>query len=275
MTEEDIVIVTARIAPLVVAFALAAARLVAADGLLIVQRHTSGGTTNMNQIQIEKTRMRAETGAGDRAQVVVFDSTAQVVRMINPTRKTYTELTKADVDRLGAQMAGARAQLQDQMKNMPPEQRARLEAMMKGRGMAVPGAAAAKTEYRKSGTDKVGKWTCDKYDGYRGDQKVSELCTVNPSVLGVAIADFEIAREAAKFFAQLAPQNVDQMFSVGGADQGFSGIPVRSIVSVGANQITTEVTEVARKVFAEDSYAVPAGFTKQDLPGAGRRGRQQ
>jgi len=269
------VIVTARIAPLVVAFALAAARLVAADGLLIVQKHTSGGTTNMNQIQIEKTRMRAETGGGDRAQVVVFDSAAQLVRMINPTRKTYTELTKADVDRLGAQMAGARAQMQDQMKNLPPEQRARLEAMMKGRGMAAPGAAAAKTEYRKSGTDKVGKWTCDKYDGYRGDQKVSELCTVNPAILGVAIADFEIAREAAKFFAQLAPQNVDQMFSVGGPDQGFSGIPVRSIVSVGANQITTEVTEVARKVFAEDSYAVPAGFTKQDLPGAGRRGRQQ
>ena len=29
--------------------------------------------------------------------------------MINPTRKTYTELTKADIDRLSAQMAGARA----------------------------------------------------------------------------------------------------------------------------------------------------------------------
>jgi hypothetical protein len=276
VSEENIVSATVRIAPLVVAFALTAARLFAADGLLIVQKHTSGGTTNINQVQIEKTRMRAETGGGDRAQVVVFDSTAQVVRMINPTRKTYTELTKADVDRLGTQMAGARSQMQDQMKNLPPEQRERLEAMMKGRGMAAPGAAMAKTEYRKVGTDRVGKWTCDKYDGYRGDQKVSEICTVNPSVLGVTAADFDIAKEAVKFFGQLAPQNTEQMFSFGGADQGFSGIPVRSVVSVGPTQITTEVTDVTRKAFSDDGYAVPAGFTKQDMPGAGgRRGRQQ
>ncbi len=265
--------VSVRIAPLVAALSLTAAPLLAADGLLIVQKHTSGGTTNTNQIQIEKTRMRAETGGGDRSQVVVFDSTAQVVRMINPTRKTYTELTKADIDRLSAQMAGARAQMQDQMKNMPPEQRARIEAMMKGRGMAGPGGAAMKTEYRKTGSDRVGKWACDKYEGYRGDQKVSELCTVNPSVLGVTPADFEIARQAAKFFEQLAPQNTDQMFSVGGAEQGFSGIPVRSVVSVGQTQITTEVTDVSRKAFSDDSYAVPAGFTKQEFPG-GRRGRQ-
>jgi hypothetical protein len=275
--EEDIVSTFARITTLGAAFALSAAPLFAADGLLIVQKHTTGGTSNTNQIQIEKTRMRAETGGGDRAQVVVFDANAQVVRMIHPTRKTYTELTKADIDRLSTQMAGATAQMQESMKKLPPEQRERMEAMMKGRGMAMPGTAAIKTEYRKAGTDKVGKWTCDKYDGYRGDQKVSELCTVNPSVLGVTIADFEIANQAAKFFSQLAPQNTDQMFSVGSNEKGYSGIPVRSIVSFGQTQITTEVTDVTRKAFSDESYAVPAGFTKQDLPGppGGRRGRQQ
>ena len=65
--------VSVKIAPLVAALSLTAAQLLAADGLLIVQKHTSGGTTNTNQIQIEKTRMRAETGGGDRSQVVVFD----------------------------------------------------------------------------------------------------------------------------------------------------------------------------------------------------------
>src|SRR4051812_50132878 len=116
MTEEDIVIVTARIAPLVVAFALAAARLVAADGLLIVQKHTSGGTTNMNQIQIEKTRMRAETGGGDRAQGVVFGSPPQLGRVIKPTRKTHTQLKKNEGDRPRAQKGGGRGQKQEQKK---------------------------------------------------------------------------------------------------------------------------------------------------------------
>jgi len=39
------------------------------------------------------------------------------------------------------------------------------------------GAAARKTQYRKTGTDKVGNWTCDKYEGYEGTVKTSEVCT--------------------------------------------------------------------------------------------------
>ena len=116
-------------------------------------------------------------------------------------------------------------------------------------------------------------WDDRLYDGYRNDQKVSELCTVSPSTLGITAADFDIARQAATFFQQLAPQNVDQMFSFGGAEQGYNGIPVRSVTSIGPNQITTEVTDVTHKAFADDSYAVPAGFQKQSFPG-GRRGRQ-
>ena len=84
--------------------------------------------------------MRAESAGPDGVtQVFVFDGTAQVMRMINYDKKTYTEMTKADVDRMGAQMAGAMAQMQEQMKNLPPAQRAQMEAMMKGRGMAVGG----------------------------------------------------------------------------------------------------------------------------------------
>jgi hypothetical protein len=263
----------ARITTLVAAFALSAAPLLAGDGLLIVQKVTSGGTSKMHQLQIEKTRMRADTAAaGGLTQVIVFDATEQIIRIINPDRKTYREMTKADVERLGGQMAGARAQMQEQMKNLPPEQRERMEAMMRGRGLAA--GPLAKIEYRKNGTDKVGKWTCDKYDGYRNNEKVTEICTVNPSTLGVTVADFNIVKEAGKFFQQLAPQNADQMFAVGGTEQGYSGIPVRSI-STGQNPITTEVVEVSRKSFSDEGYAVPAGFAKQEFPGPGRRGRQQ
>jgi hypothetical protein len=263
---------TVKTTTLIAAFVLTAARLGAADGVLIVEKHTGAGTTETSQIQIEKTKMRAERGIGGRPQVIVFDSDAQVIRIIDPERKTYREMTKADVDRIGSQMSGAMALMQEQMKNLPPEQRERMEALMRGRGMA--GGMAVKTEYRRNGTDKVGKWRCDKYDGYKKDEKVSEICTVAPAALGLTLGDFEITKQAAQFFQQLAPQTGEQqMFSIGGADQGFSGIPVRSIVTVGQRQITTEVTEVTRKTFPSDSYAVPAGFQKQELP-VGRRGRQ-
>ena len=204
---------TLKNAPFVVALCLLGQPLLAADGVLIVEKSTTGGTTQTNQVQIEKTRMRAESaGPNGSKQVVVFDGGAQVMRIIDADKKMYTEMTKADVERMGAQMR-AMAQMQEQMKNMPPAARAQMEAMMKGRGAAA--GAAAKTEYRKAGTDKVGKWTCDKYEGYQNNQKTSELCTVDPKALGFGVADFQVTQQLAEFFKTLVPQNADQMFSLG------------------------------------------------------------
>jgi len=247
----------------------------AADGLLIVEKTTVNGTAQTTQIQIEHTRMRAEiAGVGQSKRAVVFDGGQQVLRIIDPDKKTYSEMTKADADRLGGQMQDALSQMQAQLANMPPAQRAQIEAMMRGRGM--PGMTAApKTEYKKIGTDKVGQWTCDKYEGFQNNQKVAELCTVEPSALGFAMSDFEVSRQLGEFFKKMMPQNADQLFTIGKVeDQGFSGVPVRRTFTVAGRQTTTELAEVTRQNFADTLFAVPAGFQKEDLPGiAGRGGR--
>jgi hypothetical protein len=256
----------------------------AADGLLIVQKTTGGGTPQTNQIQIESKRMRAESSSptGGKA-VIMFDSAKEVLIMVDMDKKTYSEMTRADVDAIGAQMANAAPQMaaamaamQEQLKSMPPEQRAQVEAMMKGRmgGAGMPGAAPKKIQYRKAGTATVGKWTCDKYDGFEGEQKTSEVCTVDPKALGFAASDFEVTKQLMAFFKRLMPQMADQMFSIGTQeDQGFTGVPVRQMVTVGGRQITSEISEVSRQTFPDSVFQVPAGFQKTDMMGGRGRGR--
>ena len=248
----------------------------AADGVLMVQKVTSGGTSMTTQAQIEKGRMRADIVNGTTGtQTVIFDAAKQVLDIINVDRKTYTEMTKADVDRLAAQMQDMMGQMQSMMANMPPEQRAQMEAMMRGRGMGMAMAPAPKTEYRKVGTDKVGKWTCDKYEGTRDGQKVSELCTVAPDALGLSTADIDLMRQLGQFFKQLLPQGIGMPDVGRPEDQGFSGLPVRSVNSIGGREVTTELTDVSRQTFADSLFAVPAGFQKEDMMMMGRgRGRQ-
>jgi hypothetical protein len=162
-------------------------------------------------------------------------------------------------------------QMQEQLKSMPPGMREKMEAMLKGRGMA--GAAGmTKTEYRKAGTGKVAKWTCDRYDGYQNDQKTAELCTVDPKALGFAPADFEVTRQLGEFFRQLMPQNADAMFSIGGANdpQGFSGVPVRRVYSIGPRQTVSEVTDISRQTFDDSLFTVPAGFQRQAFAAPGQ-----
>lgn len=251
---------------------LAAGPALAADGVLISEKTTTGTGSEMHQIQIDKTRMRAETSSREgEKQVVVFDGSKQVMWIINYGKKTYTEITKADVDRLGGQMSDAMAKMQEQMKSLPPEQRARMEAMMQGRGM--PSMTPQKTEYKKIGPGQTGKWTYEKYEGYQNGQKTSEMCTVEPEALGLAPADFEIVTELQAFFSKVMPQGAENMFSFGkGAEQGFSGVPVRR-ASFGARPTTSEITDVTRQSFPDATFAVPAGFQKEASPFGGRPGR--
>lgn len=244
----------------------------AADGVLIVEKTTTAGSSQTHQIQVEKSRMRAEiAGPGGEKTAVVFDGTRQVIWIINLDRKTYNEMTKADVDRMGGQMAGAMAQMEAQLKNMPPEQRAQIEAMMRGRGMPGAGAAPAKPEFRRAGTDKVGKWTCDKYEAYLNNQKTSEVCTIDPKELGFGAADFDVTTQLADFFRKLNPQGADNMFSFGKTDeQGFSGFPVKRVSGSGQRQTITETTDVSRQNFPASTFEVPQGFQKEAFGGRGR-----
>jgi hypothetical protein len=234
----------------------------AAAGVLIVEKTTTGGgPAQTHQVQIDRDWMRAEHRMGADQSAFVFDGARDVVRIVNYDKKTYTELTRAEVEQLGGRMTAAMAQMQEQLKKMPAEHRAMVEAMMKGK---MGGAEPVKTVYRKTGTDRVGRWTCDRYEGYQNDKKTSELCTAEPAALGLAPADFEITRKLAEFFRKLVPQNADNLFSLGKPDdQGFSGVPIKRVFGAGPRQTVTETTEITRQTFAPSTWEVPAGFAKK------------
>jgi hypothetical protein len=249
-----------------------------AQGILFVQKETRNGQTGTNEVQLDKTHMRAEAHEGGRNNVVIYDATKQVIDMVDLSAKTYREVNKADMDQLKGQADSALAQMQEQLKNLPPQQRQAIEQMMRARGGlpgANPAASGPKIQYRAAGSDKVGQWTCTKYEGYVGQQKTSEVCTVDPKDLGLTAADFEVGRQLAEFMKTLAPAAADRLMTIGKAEeQGFSGVPVRQIsYQNGQVDSTLELTEVRHTSFPASTFEVPAGFTKEAIGPGARRGR--
>jgi hypothetical protein len=257
----------------------------AADGIVLVQKFTyADKPPQTHQIQIDQKHMRTESTGPDGSKVVViFDSARQVMTMVNDANKSYSELSKADMDAAAAaaaQMSGSLAQMQEMMKNLPPARRAQMEAAMKGRGMGAAATPAVRPEYKKVGTGTVGKWTCDKYEGYTNGQKTHEVCTVDPKVLGFSPADFQVTRDMVAFFKQFtgplqqAAQSQSQSFAMGTVeDQGFSGLPIRSVSTTNGSQMTFEIADVHREAFTDATFQPPAGYQKIDLFGRGGRGR--
>jgi hypothetical protein len=246
------------------------------QGILIVQKETANGQSSTNQIQLDKTHMRAESKASGSPMAFVFDGQKQVAYMIDVSKKTYTELSKSDLEGMRGQMDAAMAQLQKQLESLPPQQRQMMEQMMRGRG-GVPGAAAPqvpKVEYRPAGSDKVGQWSCTKYEGYVGQQKTTEVCTVDPKDLGLTPSDFDVARQFAEFMKTMAPQAVDRFPVNGGAQEGFNGIPVRrTSYRNGAVETVSELTQVSHQSFPASTFEPPSDYQKQAFGPAGRGGR--
>ena len=130
------------------------------------------------------------------------------------------------------------------------------------------GAQEVRVEYKPAGSDKVGEWSCAKYEGFRGQEKVSEVCTVDPKEFGLTASDFDVAKQMAEFYKALVPQGfAQQQFIINpGApeQQGFPGVPVRrTTFENGKVSSVTDIKEFRRQSFPTSTFDVPAGFTKQ------------
>lgn len=255
---------------IVVVLTLLAGASASAQGVVMVLNETTGGgQVTQSRMQLDATHVRADVRdqRGQQA-VVLYDATAQLVRIVNPGARTYTELTQKEMQSIGGAMTSMLAQMEKQLANMPPEQRKMLEDMMKARGggAGMPGAAAgpARLTYTRTGTSKVGQWACTTYDGFRGPEKVQEVCAAE-SGLDANLADFRAVQQLAEFFRSLSPQQADQIAVFGTVEsQGFAGFPVRRVMLRDGKAIaTSELSELRRETIPASAWAVPEGYTRE------------
>ncbi len=241
-----------------------AAGSVQAQGVLFVEQETRGANTYTHQIQMDKTHMRAETHSSGDNGVFIFDGDAKVARSVDLNKKTYIEIDGAMSQKMRQQMA----EMEEQMKKMSPQERAMMEGMMRGRG-PFPGAAGqTRVQYKQTGSDKVGQWACTKYEGYRGQDKTTEICAVDPKEFGLTAEDFEVTRQLAEFLRTIFPQIADQVMVYGSGEQGYAGVPIRRITYAAGKVVSTaEIKEFRRESFPASTWQIPAGLKKENPMG--------
>lgn len=245
--------------------------LYAAD-LTIITKQTSKEHAGTARMHLAKDRIRIEQDESSGKHVLLFDAVKQTFWMIDVNKQTYIELTKEDMEQARTQMDTAMSAMREQLKNLPPEQRQRVEEMMQGRGEATtPGVAPL--QYRKVGTDQVARWTCDKYEGYQNNQKRREACTIAPEQLGLTPQDFAVVQQFADTMSRMSPMGTERMAGLPTkADATLLGFPIRMLsLRDGQPASSWEVTDVQREVLPAAAFQVPAGFQKDSLGQHGHR----
>lgn len=139
-----------------------------------------------DRLSVERGNVRFES---EENTIIIKNKTAYIV---NNKDKSYQVFDEASAQQLKAQMGGAMAQLREQMKDLPPEQRAMVEQMMGGTKTApIP---AQNVEIKAAGrNDSIAGVSCRLMEIFVNNEKTEEIC----------VADVDDIRGGAELMAGL------------------------------------------------------------------------
>ena len=259
--------------------ALAGALLVPARGFAAVTITSQKGARPATTVYADGDRLRIDNPAreaGGRATTILLDAAGKRFVTLDESNKTYTEVTEEDMKRMRGQMDAMRAQMQDRLKSMPPEQRKKMEELMGQRGGAMSGSgsgSAAKPRewsFESLGQKKtINGFSCELFR-VNVDGKPREEDCISPWSAGV------VKRED---FAGLAKFGEEMMKGFGGggatrAGEAFlrfdkaPGLPISRVPldEDGKPGEEEQIKTIKRGAIAPSLFAVPVGFTKKELP---------
>ncbi len=183
------------------------------------------------------------------------------------------------MEKLGAatdQMSAAMQQMQQQMANMPPQQRAMMDKMMKGKMPGMPSQALPTLRVESGGRGKWGSYSCKKYTIFLGAEKKQELCAAS-------IHDVEGAKEAVQAlrnlqgFYQKIRKSLQKMPGFGSMNQNavevmgkIDGFPVfRREFSNGVVEREVYLSSAKSKGLSNNIFLPPKGFKEGEfMPGS-------
>jgi hypothetical protein len=200
-------------------------------------------------------RMKHDTRDGD---VIIVRIDQQKLYSLNAKEKTYWVMTFAELEQMmkaaSARMEAMKGQMQEQLKNLPPEQRAMVEKMY---GAQLGGAKGAVSVKATGKSKTILGYSTKEYLTMQGDTKLLSMY-VTPG-----IKEFEAMRKDWEQFnkriAAMSPGFVEGMME---AYTKIDGFPLEMEV-MGA---TTTVTKLEKKATPASEFEVPAGYTLKKPP---------
>ncbi len=236
---------------------------VADAGVVIVGTYTGTRTPKPRTVEF-----RIQDGHGkitsEQGQAIYYDHAKHTAYIVDTDKKTSFEMNETRAKQVGAQLAEAQRMMEQKLKEMPPDQRAAVEKMMKEQGGGLPPAGGRKPiDFTKTGSDKIGAWPCDRYAGSADGRKV-EVCAAEGSALGIPADDVAVFEG----FLDLSEKMAGEAAGGGlGSDRGFEGLPLeRKETRDGVVTDRFVIDAISQEKMPAADFQVPAGLTPVSPP---------
>ncbi len=219
-------------------------------------------------------RMDAVGGTADDAGSMVFKADVNEMMAIDHSRKEYVVLDEAALESISGQINDAMSQMQEALAELPPEQRAMAERMMKQRmgPMAAQNAPPPRSVTRTGQSETVNGYECDVWAVTESGRMTRDMCVTG-------WANIDGGEDYARIMVRMACffEDMRAMISRNGMDlmgprsdvfshmRDINGFPVRSRNYNSAGEVTEESTLVSSESKAIDPaiFSPPADYTRQ------------
>ncbi len=242
--------------------------------LEMVTENASGEEIETTRIFVKSGQVRIDSVDGKRSSEMSMIFRDEEFLILNHKDKTFTVMDEAMFDEMNAQMSEATRQMEEQLAQVPPEQRAMIERMMKGRMNAfVPGQQQAPPALRVKalGSSEWDSYSCTQYEVRNDTGKVQEICAASMDQIegsGEVMGAFKKMAEFMKrltaslpgpFTASMASNPMEMM------DQ-IEGFPVHTLhFDDGKLRQEVALKSATKQSLEQDIFTPPRGYKRQDL----------
>jgi len=234
-------------------------------------QHT--GKMYISEKGVSLKNVSADKGSPDTTMVYRYNSADEYMMILHHDRNKYQKMTEEDIQQMAKRAQATSSKMEQAMKNAPPQVKKMYRKKMGKKAEPEP----EKMELKKVDSNvKVGDWTCDKYEAYRGGKKAAELWVTEADQLSEE--DYKMLSRMSAFTEKF--QKVASSFGSGkkgprvNKQEFFDKevFPVKSVNYANGKKAKESILVKMEKGNTPDSaFEVPRGYTKMENPTFGPR----
>ena len=203
---------------------------------------------------------------------MIFKGDSDVMIFVDHQEKKYFSMNKNDIQKFSDHMSQAMAQLDEALKDMPPEQREQMKNMMKDKMPGMGNSDYVEPVIKKSGSDTVKGYSCTNYDIYRGKKLYRKSCVTKwgnieggDQIAAAMISMTDFMEEMTKSFSNNSQVKFEK--NVFHQLKEMKGFPVKTVdYGDSENIISESIFESSRIVDAPKSeFEPPSGYRKEAI----------
>ncbi len=198
---------------------------------------------------------------GDDDTNIIYPGSGTTMTVVEHSKQRYMIMDEEFADSVSTQVDAAMAQMQAQLAQLPPEQRAMMEQMMKDRMPNMQGEKAVQ-EFRRTGRkQEIAGFECVEGELLKNGQREFIMCISSPDEIGMPRSDYEALRSAFAAMADLVGKfspNTGEMFNL----ELIGGVPIMSDDQDGDND--SKLKSVSFDTLDEERLSVPENYRQHD-----------